>query len=749
MRKLMWFTIGFTSACALSVYLLGGIWPALLGMICLITAALLCVCSSQRAKITAILAFGMSAAFFWSWGYDALYLSPVRQMDAQTVDISITATDYSYENDYGAAGDGTININGKSYKVRYYLNAFDAICPGDVIEGQFRLRYTASGGSRTPTYHRSEGIYFLAYSADDYTVKAEPDVPAKYFAAQLRKNITTVLDTVFPEDTLAFARALLLGDSSLLSYEMDTAFSVSGIRHVIAVSGLHVSILFSLVYLFVGERRIITPIVGTVVLFAFAAVAGFTPSVVRACIMQELMLLALLLNKEYDPPTALSVAVLGMLIVNPLSVTSVSLQLSAGCMVGIFLFTRRIHEYLLSDKRLGPAKGKSLKARLIRWFAGSVSVTLGAMITTTPLCALYFGAVSLVGILTNLLTLWVISFIFYGIMASCVLGSFWVTGGRILAWLISWPIRYVMGMANFLSSFPLAAVYTCSIYIVLWLIFCYILLAVFLLQKKKYPGILGMCVVLGLLAAVSASWLEPAMSSFRISALDVGQGQCILLQNSDAYYLVDCGGDYDEGAADTAAQVLLSQGINRLDGVIVTHYDDDHAGGVGYLLTRIEANVLYLPNVEDERGIRQELEELYSDKIIWIEPDSTYHMKEDPITVYGAEAGKTDNESSLCILFQPENCDILITGDRSSSGERKLLKFADLPDLEILVVGHHGAKSSTSLELLKETAPDIAIISVGENNSYKHPSQGVLERLALFGVRVYRTDQLGTITFRG
>ena len=100
-------------------------------------------------------------------------------------------------------------------------------------------------------------------------------------------------------------------------------------------------------------------------------------------------------------------------------------------------------------------------------------------------------------------------------------------------------------------------------------------------------------------------------------------------------------------------------------------------------------------------------------------------------------------------MFQPTDCDILITGDRSFDGETELMNDVDLPDLEILVVGHHGAKTSASLELLSVTTPDIAVISAGKNNNYGHPSEEVLNRLSLYGCWVYRTDLDGTITLRG
>ena len=114
-----------------------------------------------------------------------------------------------------------------------------------------------------------------------------------------------------------------------------------------------------------------------------------------------------------------------------------------------------------------------------------------------------------------------------------------------------------------------------------------------------------------------------------------------------------------------------------------------------------------------------------------------------------AKEGKTNNESSLCVLFQPENCDILITGDRTTAGERALLAAYPLPDLEVLIAGHHGARTSTSLELLKQTSPEVAVISVGADNRYGHPTAEVLERLELFGCKILRTDLDGTIILRG
>lgn len=747
MRKLMWFTIGFAVACAICAYLLSDAWLLPAALLCLIPFVIILFVPTVRRTPATYIVLGCLIGLLWSWGYDSIHLAPLRNCHGRTEFLSIQATDYAIPTESGVMADGKVEINGKSHHIHFYINQDIQLKPGDRINGGFRLRYT--GGKEDATYHSSKGIFLLAYPKGEIRFELTDTVPARYFPVQLRQKILSLLETLLPSDTLAFAQALLVGETAGLSYETDNALKTSGIRHVVAVSGLHVSILFALVYLLCGKQRYLTAMIGLPVLLLFAAIAGFSPSIVRACLMQALMILALVINKEYDPPTALAFAVLVILTTNPWAITSVSLQLSAGCMIGIFLFSTPIHDYLLQPGRLGDGKGDSIRPKLARWIAGSVSVTLSAMIVTTPLCTAYFGCVSISGILTNLLTLWVISFVFYGLIAVCVLGAIWLPLGYFVAWGISWPIRFVLKVAMMISRVPVSAVYTCSIYIVIWLVLCYVLLMAFKKFRKKHPALLAGCMAVGLIVALFLSWVEPRMDAYRVTAVDVGQGQCLIFQNEDEYYMVDCGGDTDELAADRAAQLLLSQGVFRLDGVIVTHYDADHAGGVADLLLRIPADTLYLPIYNGENELRDQLAAQYADRIAWVEQTQLLQLEDGLITIIPSQNRQDTNESSLCVLFQKPNCDILVTGDRSIEGEQELMDTVDLPDLEILVAGHHGSATSTSWELLNVTRPEIVLISVGEDNSYGHPTWEALERMHLFECLVYRTDLEGTLIFRG
>lgn len=734
MRKLMWFTIGFGGACAFCAYAWmteGLILPAIICAV-LFGALLLGSRWGKGLRCIAAVCLGCAVGLTWFQLYSAHYLSLAASLDGRIADVTAQCTDYSYYTDYGTAVEGRLYLEGKPFRAKFYVSGQIDMKPGDVLTGAFEFRVTTPDGADEATAHQGKGIFLLAYQEEDAELGVLSEIPKWGYPALIRKTLTGIIDTCFPEDTAAFAKALLLGDRTGIDYETNTAFKISGISHIIAVSGLHVTILFTLIYTLCFKRRALTALIGIPALLFFAAVAGFSPSVVRACIMMCLMLLAMLFDREYDGPTELAFACLVMLFCNPLVITSVSFQLSVGCMIGIFLFNQPINEWLM-----GKIEGKKRLMRLKRWFAGSVSVTLSAMTLTTPLVAYYFGTISLVGVVTNLLTLWVISFIFYGVMLVCLMGAFLPSVGTVIAWVIGWAIRFVLLTAKILAAFPLAAVYTRSLYIVLWLAFCYVLLAVFLLSRKKRPGTLLCCAVMSLCLCIGISWAEPLLDNCRMTVLDVGQGQCIILQSEGKTYMVDCGGSDAEETADLAAETLLSMGVFRLDGVLLTHYDEDHSGGLPYLLTRIPTDALFAPAVDDVEypGATP----VSSDLLL------TYgHTK---LTIFGPIVPDSGNESSLAVLFRAENCDILIIGDRSAFGERVLLKATELPELEVLVAGHHGSKHSTCEELLAATSPALAVISVGEN-SYGHPSQEVLDRLAAIGCPVYRTDRDGNITFR-
>lgn len=741
MRKLMWFSIGFAVSCGLGAYTFAKwAWVPFV----LFAAAWIASRKWQVLKPSGLLAVGCAAGILWFGLFSHFSLSHAKAADGQILETEIQITDYSYETNYGCAADGVLNLNGKTYQVRVYVNEDTTLEPGQTVAGQFRFRFTAPGGIEEATYHSGKGIFLLAYQRGDVVFAEAEKENWRCWPSRLRQGIREILAECFPEKALPFVQALLIGDSSLLSYETDVAFQITGIRHVIAVSGLHVSILFALISMVTRKRRFLTVLLGIPALALFAAAAGFSPSVSRACLMSGLMLIALLTEKEYDGPTALSFAALVMVTCNPLVITAVGFQLSVASVAGIYLFYEPINDFLMN--KMGREKGRTLRTRLKKGLAGSVAMSISACLLTTPLCAYYFGMVSLIGVLTNLLTLWVIMPIFLGIIGVCGLSFLWKAGAVILAKIVSIPVYYILWLVKLLAKFPMAAVYTSSIFIVLWLILTYISLIFFSLRKNRRPLQLLCHITITLCIALLLSWYVPGKEKCSITMLDVGQGQCILLQSEGRTFLVDCGGDNDEISADLTAEELLGRGIDTLDGVILTHYDRDHLGGLPFLLTRVGTDLLILPDTEDQ-GKRELLPSVDGETVL-VSDTLTAEYENTRLTVFGPVYGGYSNENSLCVLFETENCVILITGDRSGFGERMLLREFGLPDVDILVAGHHGSRYSTTEDLLDAVTPETMLISVSEDNNYNHPAPELLARLEERGCEIFRTDECGTITIR-
>lgn len=747
MRKLAWFTTGFTGACLICFYVFSGQILYLIAGILFSLGAVLAVIPRFviYQRIVATILIGASFGMLWMQFYTQLRIQPAKDLDGKTATQWIEITDYSYETANGIGVDGYMRYNGHRYKVRLYIQDVDFLSPGDRLYGKYLVSETSHDDI---SYLQSQGITFRLFVEEFYELEEFNGFSIRLLPAMIRQHISNALEDIFPGDTFGFAKALLLGDSEDLSYEDDVAFRNSGIRHIIAVSGLHISILLSVVYMLTHKRRILTPLIGIPVLLIFAAIVGFTPSVNRACLMQGLMLLSILFNQEYDAPTSLAFAVLCILMIDPMSIASVSCQLSVSSILGIFLFQGKIRGYLAERNLFKNVKGNTYKAKLIRWLMGTISVSVSALVFTLPLSAFYFQSFSLLSVLSNLLTLWVVTYIFCGIGISLIIGLLIPPLGSVLAWLVSWPMRYVTGVAWLLGKLPIGNVPADNIYMLAFLGFLYVALFVFFADHKSKFRILAIFITIALCVSMVATYAESRMDKFRLSILDVGQGQCVLIQSGNHCYMVDCGGGSGTQAASEAVRQLWSDGFYHIDGIILTHYDKDHVNGVVPLLAQIGADSLYIPDSEDKDGFRQAIEENFCGDVNIIEECVSVECGMGTITIIPSDPDATGNETGLCILFQAEDCDILITGDRNKAGELQLMEQVELPDLEVLIVGHHGSKSSTSIDLLRATMPELAVISVGEDNLYGHPENETLDRLSLFGCKVLRTDLDGTIIIR-
>ena len=742
MRKLMWAACGFSGAifCVTRWMWSGcGYLLAALGCLFLLTAGVGIWFS--RLRIPAVLLLGAFVGCAWLLVLQKCYYEPLFQLDDRTVSGELLLTGYPEESDYGLQASASFNWAGRQYPARLFLGSEDRAEPGNLLEGTFRIRLTIPGGSKESNALSGSRILALVTPKGDYGISTGRAGALRFFPARLARGVEEILRSSIPEDVASFARALLLGGSGGLDYAAKTALSVSGIRHIVAVSGLHVGILCGALWLLTGKNRRVLPLVGIPALFLFAAMAGFPPSVCRAGLMAGLLMLAPLLGREYDGLTALAAAVLVLLLWNPLAVQGAGFQLSVLSVMGILLFYPRLSESW-QDRRGNPPK-KGPRNRLLHFVMDSLCLTLSAMSLSTPAAVCYFGLFSLLAPITNLLCLGLVMVAFYGVCLTCIAGAVFLPAGKILGSLTAVPLGLVLNIAGGISRFPLAALYTASPVTVPFLIVLYGLVLVRLLTRRGKWRFYALGAGAALTICVLLSSLGWRMEECRLTVLDVGQGQSLLLQSKGQTVVVDCGGWSEEGAADMAAERLLSQGIRSVSALALTHYDRDHCGGVQNLLTRVNAEALLLPGGEGE-AMPGDLEI----PIQRVTAPVSIPVGVGELRLFPYSGTDSAQENSMAILFETENCAILITGDWDEAGEWTLLQQAAIPRIDVLVVGHHGSKNATSQELLDKTRPRVAVISVGAGNRYGHPTQQTLERLKNAGCRIYRTDQQGTIIIR-
>ena len=312
---------------------------------------------------------------------------------------------------------------------------------------------------------------------------------------------------------------------------------------------------------------------------------------------------------------------------------------------------------------------------------------------------------------------------------------------------MAWGFRYVALVAEELARLPFAALHTGSCYVLVWVVLCYglgILLLRTPEQRRRWP-IPVCCALAALTAAIGFSLLESAGTVAAV--LDVGQGQCICLRSGSSTIVVDCGGSQGPRTGDLAADYLDCLGERRVDLLLLTHYDSDHTGGVEELLRRVEVGVVLMPDYQAENDQRLILAaEDAGAQVRLLDQDLTLSLGPWQAEIY-AGTGE-ENNGGLSALLETADLRLLVTGDLDAEAEWRLLRTHDLPQVDVLVAGHHGAKRSTSEPLLETVQPRAVVISVGQN-SYGHPAKETLERISDCGAATCRTDLQGTLRIRG
>ena len=582
--------------------------------------------------------------------------------------------------------------------------------------------------------------------------------PVKAWCLRQRRKCRGILGrglAEYPEQR-GLLQALLLGYREDLPKALRRDFAATGTVHIFAISGAHVGMVALLGTVLLRALRIPLTrwfLVLAPLLVAYTVMTGAATSAIRACVMAILMLAAPFLQRRPDAVSSLCAAAIAILLAAPAQLGDLGFLLSFTAVAGLLAIPPVLDAWLVRwfrrDAWQLPGEEDSTRRGLretgwncTRYF----NVTLGAWIATAPLTAYFFNLFSPVALAMNLLVIPAAFVILLaGVMSilSAPLGTFFSEVFNQAAWAVStfltWCIEWAAVLPGghwFVRAPPAGG-------LAVW----YVVLAATTIMARRVR--MALPAGLGLLAVLALAWGVHDAQRCRVSVLDVGEGNAVLVQARAARILVDSGSEF---RAENTLRQLRAEGTSRLDALILTHADADHAGAAAGLLQLLPVQELWLPDrlwpsPQIQRLLREAaaagvpLRRLRAgDSGNW--PGSMYWE-----VLWPPESVKMTcaDDGSLALRVARFGVSLLLLGDVGDAQERALLQTGRSLAASVLVPGRHGDAAATTPGLLDAVRPREAIISAGPHAEGRHPDEETLARLAARNVRVWRTDTQGAI----
>lgn len=751
MRRLAWFSGG---ACGAMLLFAAGVslnWQYAAALVFLIGAAGLTLFKRTRlaGRCAAVLFLGYCAGLGWARLDYQKNVVPLEPFDGSTQAAEVMALEASKETAYGTSTTVELPLNGTDCRALLYGGYDLRLHPGDRVTGEMRIKGTGAGSGEDGIYYGARGVDLRLYLKGEPAVTRAGKLPPRLWPAAFVETLKDQLSILLSDPERGFETALLTGDRSGLEDDLYDDMGLAGTRHIVAVSGMHVGILAG--FLLLLRRKKLAAFLGLPLLLGFGLCVGLSASVVRAIVMQAFLLFAPVFDRENDPPTSLLTALLLVLLPNPRAILDAGLQLSFGSAAGILLFSEHILGAMWGSRWCKLLRGKpGWWNGAVRTVLSSIAASLSVIPLTLPLQVYYFELFSLVSPLSAAVLVPLLPLAFsLGVLAALA-SLLWLPLGMLLARPLGWLLRGCIALTRLLAGIPFAAVSSRNVYLLIFLIGLYAVALCLLLSRQPGSFRLAGWSLAGLfILCVFLSVYENDRAALTMTALDVGQGQCVCFQSGGRAALYDCGGE--QNPAETAVQFLQGSGHRSIDFLAVSHYDADHAGGVPRLLRRLRVGTLFLPETPDESGMQAEIldaAERAGCEVRFVTEDLTLPFGGALAFLYAPVNEGEGNDASIAARFAYGDFDMLLTGDMGVTAEKKLIYEHQLQKVEVIVAGHHGAAASTGTGFLNILLPRLVLISAGEDNSYGHPAQETLDRIRKTGAQVYRTDQCGSITVR-
>lgn len=638
------------------------------------------------------------------------------------------------------------------------------------ILGEFS-KATNDGEFDEKSYYEMQNIYgkltdvVLCGESPKYSVLRE-------CLHDLREYFKGRIKQIFPEREASLMIAMLLGDKEELDRELKDLYQRNGIIHILSISGLHITLIGMSIYkLFrrLGLKIWVAAVGGAVLLCLYGLMTGMSLSACRAIGMYLIRMLAEIVGRSYDMLTSLGLLAVFLVCNNPGNLENAGFLLSFGSILGIGI----LYPALLSEASLLPGeRARKEKYEPVAWkrmlrdswkTVGSglcQALCSGASITlfTLPIQLWFYYEIPVYSILLNVLVLPFVSAIMVTGLVSVLVPGTGIIGS----------VGYVIlkGYEFLCECFEKLPFHTWNPgKPEVWQVVVYYgLLLMVVLWRKKSDCSLRACWVIRYIAvflAVGVFAFRPPAGD-RVTFLDVGQGDCILLETVEGeVYLFDCGSSSRKRIGEYVLLPFLKyHGIGRIDAVFVSHFDEDHCNGIRELLTwgeteGITIGELVVPEVA-EQCLEDGLDGLLAGRVLvpvsYMSTGESYPSEGANILCLHPPQGYDgeDNASSMCFYMELPDRDfsLLLTGDVEGEGEECLLQELirhNIRDVDVLKVAHHGSRNATGEALLEQVTPRMAVISCGRNNMYGHPHKETMERLEDVGGVIMTTSESGAI----
>lgn len=617
------------------------------------------------------------------------------------------------------------------------------------VAGSLRRPFSATNPSQFDysAYLRNFNVFTVMYAnADNVTVFSDDgEFRWKILRAlnNTRNKVLKVHAKYLQSPNLEILGGIVFGDDAVATPEyIKNSFINSGLLHILAASGMNVAFIYTFWFFilkFLGipfKPRVIS---GMLVVILYTFMTGLGPSVIRAALMLLFVLAGKLIDRDAHSVSLLSLVAVLMLIYNPAYINDVSFQLS-------FLVTFG----LLTTANIAAQKLEKVP----NWLKIPILIPIVAQIWVAPIQMFYFNSFSLYSVFANASTVSLLSVISFGGFVSSVVAMFPPLADivcQIFDFFLNYLLNILVFISNFFANLKYSLVQTTHPNIVQLLLYYIMLLgATYLIKFNKYKQ--AVCCVVIISMIIFGTTFKPVSNKLEIIAFDVQNADSFLIKTpKNKYFMIDTGkSPYNSGNSQAKIimlKYLKDRGIKNIEGLIVTHFDNDHSGGAADIISGTNTRTLYLNSDKANsqtaknlfkmvKEINQDFEIVSGDKVIYTENDLT-------MRVYKANFDRkdSDNEQSIITLLSYKDFDMLFMGDAGIESFNKIKQHVP-HNVEVLKVGHHGGPNVVDAAMLEYLGSKVSLISTGINY-FGHPNKGTLD--VLRDTEILRTDMLNSI----